>query len=137
MTSTEITTPKARITAKVEQQIADSGMTLAEIVEGVNQMCREHGARGAYYMVSDGHITRTSGGFELGTLSNWLSGHRHGTHRGTITDRQIAAIRRELADNAWTMGEGGWMGGPTKLSDIEAMSREAASAYIESLTGSY
>lgn len=55
--------------------------------------------------------------------------------RGTATDAQVARIMHLIADGAHE--EGGFYAGPTTRAEIEGMSCDEASLYIDSLTGNY
>lgn len=60
-----------------------------------------------------------------------------GTSEPLATDRQVDYILTLLAKRRRTGNNAGFMTGPTSREDIQRMTRQKASAYIDSLTETY
>lgn len=135
-----------------EQQIADAGLTAAEVVEGINALYRQRGQRLAQLeLTDDGRIslpwynTKLTNRDEQ-TIVVWIDDHRKITPAMVRSNDQVyaepMATEKQLAYIASLIRRGaheggGFVGGITENMDLTKLTRRQASDMIRSMTGNY
>lgn len=92
-----------------------------------------HAAHPNTTAIMDGDLYAVGAETEVKAIAARIADSLPATPRGTITDKQVTYILSLLGNR----DEGGFYNGPTTLAGIQAMSRQDASLYIDSLSGNY
>lgn len=136
------------MTSYLTSKITKTGLTEAEVVEGVNAKYRASGYCGTLaYLDADGHIVVRFTDKRSGALvEEWIEDHstesqlveaapqRH-TDAAMATDRQISYIKKLIARGAHQ--EGGYLGGISSTMDFTKLTRAQASSMIDSMLHTY